>query len=68
LDLYKVTYKEVHNNYNKEEMRTIKYLPCTLWPKYQCITLSQLEKKKGLFHRSEICITNLVAIIKKLPF
>jgi hypothetical protein len=46
LDLYKVTYKEVHNNYNKEEMRTIKYLPCTLWPKYQCITLSQLEKRK----------------------
>jgi hypothetical protein len=46
LDLYKVTYKEVDNN-NKEEMETLKDLPCTLWPEYQCFTLSKLEKRKN---------------------
>jgi hypothetical protein len=46
LDLYKVTYEEVDNNNNKGEMETFKDLPCTLWPEYQCITLSQLEKMK----------------------
>ncbi|XP_068893249.1 receptor-type tyrosine-protein phosphatase F-like isoform X14 [Tenebrio molitor] len=45
LDLYKVTYKEVDTN-NKEEMETLKDLPCTLWPEYQCFTLSKLEKRK----------------------
>jgi hypothetical protein len=44
LDLYKVTYKEVDNK--KEEMKTLKDSPCTLWPECQCITLSQLEKIK----------------------
>jgi hypothetical protein len=48
LEFYKVTYKEVHSsNNNKEEMKTIKYLPCTLWPEYQCFTLSNLEKRKN---------------------
>jgi hypothetical protein len=46
LDLYKITYEEVDNNNNKGEMETFKDLPCTLWPEYQCITLSQLEKNK----------------------
>ncbi|XP_068893224.1 receptor-type tyrosine-protein phosphatase mu-like isoform X4 [Tenebrio molitor] len=46
LDLYKVTYEEVDNNNNKGEMETFKDLPCTLWPGYQCITLSRLEKIK----------------------
>ncbi|XP_068893217.1 receptor-type tyrosine-protein phosphatase mu-like isoform X7 [Tenebrio molitor] len=46
LDLYKVTYEEVDNNNNKGEMETFKDLPCTLWPEYQCFTLSQLEKIK----------------------
>jgi hypothetical protein len=48
LDLYKVTYEEVdnNNNNNKREMETLKDLPCTLWPEYQCLTLTQLEKMK----------------------
>jgi hypothetical protein len=46
LDVYKVTYVEVDNNNNKGEMETFKDLPCTLWPEYQCFTLSQLEKMK----------------------
>jgi hypothetical protein len=48
LDLYKVTYEEVDNNNNKGEMETFKDLPCTLWPEYQCITLSQLEKIRNI--------------------
>jgi hypothetical protein len=49
LNLYKVTYEEVHNNNNKGEMETLKDLPCTLWPEYQCFTLSKLEKMKNYF-------------------
>jgi hypothetical protein len=46
LDLYKVTYEEVDINNYKGEMETLKDLPCALWPEYQCLTLSQLEKMK----------------------
>ncbi|XP_068893268.1 receptor-type tyrosine-protein phosphatase F-like isoform X2 [Tenebrio molitor] len=46
LDLYKVTYEEVDNNNYKGEMETLRDLPCALWPEYQCLTLSQLEKMK----------------------